>query len=126
MVALAAIAAVLLLTRSSEEASVADPPAAPSLTEEQAQQLAGQLADPDPAVVAPAIAEAVRAEYEAAAAPLVPAGGTLTIDPATFVSGLEPGYATVQASASGPQVGQFLVALVYENQEWHVLATVPQ
>ncbi len=124
--AAATVAVTLWLARSSDEAADAGPPTAPPLTEQQAQELAGQLADPDPAVVASVIAEAVRAEYEAAAAPLVPAGGTLTINPATFTPGTEVGYATVQASATGPQTGQFLVALVYEDQEWHVLATVPQ
>ena len=121
-----ALAVTLLLTRPWDEAEVAESPVAPPLTEEQAQQLAGQLADTDPAVVAPAIAEAVRAEYQASPAPLLPEGGTLTIDPATFTPGTEVGYATVQASAVGPQTGQFLVALVYEDQEWHVLATMPQ
>ncbi|MGX5653262.1 hypothetical protein ACWKWC_00620 [Geodermatophilus nigrescens] len=124
--AAATVAATLWLARSSDEAADAGPPTAPPLTEEQAQQLAGQLADTDPAVVAPAIAEAVRAEYQASPAPLLPEGGTLIIDLATFTPGTEVGYATVQASAAGPQTGQFLVALVYEDQEWHVLATMPQ
>jgi hypothetical protein len=97
---------------------------AATLSQTQADLLARQLSNPNPAVVAGALAAAIRPAFQSAPAVLVPPGDVLHINAATFAPGADADHGTVQATATGPRAGAFLVLLLRESGSWHVLGTV--
>jgi hypothetical protein len=127
VVLLAAGAVGFALWPSSASPGTPATPEPATLTPAEATALAGQLSSPDPSVVAGALVSSVRDTFLAHPAPVLPAGDALTIDAATFQVGSGgDGYGSVQATATGPQAGTFLLFLVREDGTWRVLQTVAQ
>ncbi|WP_448628809.1 hypothetical protein [Geodermatophilus sp. URMC 64] len=98
------------------------PAAAPRLTQPQADELAAQLGDPEPARVAEALTEDAAAAFLESPAPLVPPGATLTIDAASFTQTGDVD-AVVAATVSGAQSAELVLYLGLEAGEWHVISS---
>ena len=90
---------------------------------ERLQQLEAALSSPDPAVQAAAVDPAIFARLQAAGQALLPTGSTLKID--TDSSHIIGQTASVNASVTGPQSGDFTLLLALESGVWVVYAAVP-
>lgn len=120
LVLLAGVAVVLVLLLRSGSSGA---PPHGSLPQARVQQLQKALVSQDPATQQGALDPTVFAGLQQTGQPLLPAGSTLTIDPATErVNGRS---ATVSATVTGPRSGQFTLELAQENGSWVVFAADP-
>jgi hypothetical protein len=102
---------------------VASPPPHEPVPAERLNELEAALSSPDTAVQAEALDPAIFASLQASGQPLLPAGSTLEID--TDRSQIVDQTATVGATVSGPQSGEFTLLLALEDGVWFVFAPVP-
>ena len=116
----AATAAVLVLVLGGGRSST---PAHGSLPPARVQQLETALVSQDPATQQSAIDPAVFASLQQGGQPLLPAGSTLSIDPAT--ARVDGQAATVSATVTGPRSGRFTLQLALEGGTWVVFAAEP-
>lgn len=103
--------------------TVTDPYDEHPLTDTNAGRIESAIVSQDASVVGTVltadVAQAVAADRTG---PLLPAGSTLTIDQTSFVG--RGDVATVSATVDGPQPGQWLLTLMWENQTWTVAGAV--
>jgi hypothetical protein len=121
--AVCAGAVVWWLTRSSDDGAAADRPRTVPVPAERLRELQTALSSADPAAQAAVLDPAVVASLQASGSPLLPPGSAVRIDTGSSAAvGLS---ATVHASVTGPQSGDFTLLLAEEDGVWVVYAAVP-
>lgn len=94
-----------------------------SLPQARIQQLQKGLVSQNAAAQQNLLDPAVFAGLQQTGQPLLPAGSTLTIDPAS--ARIDGHTATVSAKVTGPRSGRFTLELALENGSWVVFAADP-
>lgn len=96
-------------------------PVAP-FTAADADRMATALGSPDPAVTALALVPELREDFLASGAQAVPPGSTVTVLTDRFLA-VRPDYASVPFVLDGPQRGNYVAVLLYEEGQWSVATT---
>jgi hypothetical protein len=96
-------------------------PVAP-FTDADSTRISAALGSPDPATTATVLASEFRDLFLRSGVQAVPPGSTITVLTDRFMA-VRPDYASVPLTVAGPQPGNFVAVLLYEDGEWLVATT---
>jgi hypothetical protein len=96
-------------------------PVAP-FTDADSTRISAALSSPDPATTATVLASEFREQFLQSGVQAVPPGSTITLLTDRFTA-VRPDYASVPFTVVGPQSGNFVAVLLYEDGQWLVATT---